>query len=173
MLVIYFTRSYRLLAAVDTPEKPILAVIGGAKVREMDLLAALLEWCDVIAVVGAMANTFLYAKGQEVGRSLYEPDQVALAQSIMQQATEKGVVIYLPQDYVVVAETNEQPEQKTAAEICATDCIYDVGLQTLSALETLATHAQTIVWNGPLGWFDTLQSWQLYFCENSCHHKRL
>lgn len=139
----------------DTPEKPILAVIGGAKVRgKMDLLAALLEWCDVIAVVGAMANTFLYAKGQEVGRSLYEPDQVALAQSIMQQATEKGVVIYLPQDYVVVAETNEQPEQKTAAEICATDCIYDVGLQTLSALETLATHAQTIVWNGPLGWFE-------------------
>jgi len=139
----------------DAPGKPILAVVGGAKVSgKIDLLTSLLEWCDVIAVVGAMANTFLYAKGQEVGRSLYEPEQVELARSIMQQAMEKGVVIYLPQDYIVATESGDKSLQKGVAEIHPTDSIYDVGPQTLMALNTLATHSQTLIWNGPLGWFE-------------------
>ena len=139
----------------DAPERPILAVVGGAKVSgKIDLLTSLLEWCDVIAVVGAMANTFLYAKGQEVGRSLYEPEQVELARSIMQQAMEKGVVIYLPQDYIVATEAGEKAIQKGIAEIDSTDCIYDVGPQTLMALNTLAVHSKTLIWNGPLGWFE-------------------
>jgi phosphoglycerate kinase len=139
----------------DAPEKPIVAVVGGAKISgKIDLLASLLEWCDVIAIVGAMANTFHYAKGQSVGQSLYEPEQAALARSIMQRAMEKGVVIFLPQDHVVASEAMEAPVCKAISQVQETDRIYDVGPQTLQALDTLVTHAKTVIWNGPLGWFE-------------------
>ena len=139
----------------DAPQKPVLAVVGGAKIgSKIDLLVSLLEWCDVIAVVGAMANTFFYAAGQEVGQSLYEPEQVALARSIMQKAMEKGVVIYLPQDYIVASAAGEKSVHKVAADVEPGDSIYDIGPETLAALNTLVSHAHTLIWNGPLGWFE-------------------
>ena len=149
------------LAALEsvllTPERPVMAVVGGAKVStKIDLLTNLVERVDVLAIGGAMANTFLHATGIDVGASLAEKDLRATADAISAKAREAGCLLLLPSDGVVAREF----VSGAASEICAIDAIpengmiLDLGPDTIAAIEKAIQAAHTLVWNGPLGAFE-------------------
>ena len=143
--------------ALATPERPVLAVVGGAKVStKLDLLGNLINKVDQLVVGGAMANTFLLAAGSEIGASRAEPDMADTAREIMAKAKAAGCEIVLPQD-VVVAEKLEAgvPTQTVAA--CAVPAglmILDAGPQSVADINARLAKAKTVVWNGPLGVFE-------------------
>lgn len=143
-----------LTRALATPERPVLAVVGGAKVStKLDLLGNLIDKVDQLVVGGAMANTFLLASGSAIGASLAEPDMADTAREIMAKAKAAGCEIVLPQD-VVVAERLAAgvPVQTVAA--CAVPAglmILDAGPQSVADINARLAAAKTVVWNGPLG----------------------
>lgn len=146
-----------LQRALGQPQRPVLAIVGGAKVSsKMQALLNLLERVDAIIVGGGMANTFLKAAGMPVGASLYEEDWVEAARDFMHLAAEKGVKIPLPQDVVVAATLSAEavPETKPVSQVQAHDKIFDIGPQSFTAYLPLVESAATIVWNGPLGVFE-------------------
>ena len=135
------------------PKKPMVAVIGGAKISgKISVLESLLDMVDILVVAGAMANTFLQAAGHEVGRSFYEKEEIPTANNIMAKALEKGVVLYLPCDVITASNAEQQVAvTKVLAEVASEDIIYDVGPKTIAALRQIVTDANTVIWNGPLG----------------------
>lgn len=137
--------------ALDNPKKPLVAIVGGAKISDkIDVLSNLLKKVDTLAIGGAMANTFLAAKDVEVGKSLYEADQVDTAKKILDQAQAE---IILPTD-VVVSESADQPvNQRTVglAGVNPADLIVDLGPQTIQKISAAITKAGTVIWNGPVG----------------------
>jgi phosphoglycerate kinase len=144
--------------ALFSPERPVLAVVGGAKIStKIDLLANLLSKVDALVIGGAMANTFLAAKGVGIGRSLNEPDLVATARQIMQQAAEAGTAIVLPTDVVVAKDLKADAEHATVPldQVPADAMILDAGERTIEAVKSWIDKARTLVWNGPLGAFET------------------
>jgi phosphoglycerate kinase len=144
--------------ALSRPERPVLAVVGGAKIStKIDLLANLLRKVDALVIGGAMANTFLAAKGVRIGKSLNEPDLVATARQIMQQAAEAGTAIVLPTDVVVAKELKPSAEHATLPfdQVPADAMILDAGEKTVAAIKGWIDQARTLVWNGPLGAFET------------------
>jgi phosphoglycerate kinase len=144
--------------ALSSPERPVLAVVGGAKIStKIDLLANLLSKVDALVIGGAMANTFLAAKGVGIGRSLNEPDLVATARQIMQRSAEAGTAIVLPTDVVVAKEFKPNAEHATLPldQMPADAMILDVGENTVEAIKGWIDQARTLVWNGPLGAFET------------------
>ena len=145
-------------AALGNPERPAVAVVGGAKVStKIDLLENLSGKVDTLAIGGGMANTFLAAQGYSVGKSLAEHDLVDRAREIAKAAADKGCTILLPRDVVVAHRFEEgAPFKIVPAEECPDDAmILDVGPDSVAHLEQVMRDAKTLVWNGPLGAFET------------------
>ncbi len=146
-----------LQAALGAPKRPVVAVVGGAKVStKLDLLGNLVGRVDHLVIGGGMANTFLVAQGIEVGKSLAERDMAPTALDILAKAQAAGCTIHLPIDVVVAREFRAHaPNETVAARDCPSDAmILDAGPKTVAALETLFGSCQTLIWNGPLGAFE-------------------
>ena len=146
-----------LEAALGTPARPVVAVVGGAKVStKLDLLGNLVGRVDHLVIGGGMANTFLHAQGVEVGTSLAERDMAETAREILVKAEAARCTVHLPVD-VVVARAFEAhaPHQTVPVDACPADAmILDAGPQTVERLTELFGTCRTLVWNGPLGAFE-------------------
>jgi phosphoglycerate kinase len=146
-----------LEAALGNPVRPVVAVVGGAKVStKLDLLGNLVGRVDHLVIGGGMANTFLVAQGVEVGRSLAERDMAATAREILGKAEAAGCRVHLPVDVVVAREFKAGADSATVAvDACPADAmILDAGPRTVAALEEVFAQARTLIWNGPLGAFE-------------------
>ena len=146
-----------LTLALENPERPVGAVVGGAKIStKLDLIGNILGRVDVLIIGGAMANTFLAAQGVEVGRSLQEADMHDTARAIMAQAEARGCRILLPVDAVIAREFKANAENQTVAidAVPADSMILDAGPLTVAYLATEVAALRTLVWNGPLGAFE-------------------
>ncbi len=147
-----------LTAALENPERPVAAIVGGAKVStKLELLGNLLGRVDMLVIGGAMANTFLAAKGVPVGRSLQEADMHATALEILRRATASGCEILLPVDAVTASEFRADPPTRVVAieAVPPDSMILDVGPRTVEAITARLPALRTLVWNGPLGAFET------------------
>jgi len=143
--------------ALGTPQRPVIAVVGGAKVStKIDLLKNLVSKVDMLAIGGGMANTFLAAQGVDVGKSLCEHDLAATALEIMANAKACGCEILLPLDVVVAKEFKANAEHRacTPDDVAADEMILDAGMLTVARLAGAMREAKTLVWNGPLGAFE-------------------
>ena len=146
-----------LSQALANPQRPMLAVVGGAKVStKLTVLETLLGVVDQLIVGGGIANTFLAAAGHEIGKSLYEPDLVDVAAKLMQTAGQQGKDIPLPTDVVCGKsfDENTPATTKPITAIDSDDMILDVGPDTAAAYAKIIGQARTIVWNGPVGVFE-------------------
>jgi phosphoglycerate kinase len=142
---------------VDNPARPLVAIVGGAKIStKLDLLGHLLEKVDVLIIGGAMANTFLLAQGRKVGKSLVEPDLVATASKIMNEANAAKREIVLPVDVVVAEkfEANAPSRVVDAGKVGRRDIILDIGPRSIEYVVSVLARAKTLVWNGPFGAFE-------------------
>ncbi len=147
-----------LSAALEHPERPVGAIVGGSKVStKLALLGNMMGRVDVLVIGGAMANTFLAAQGVEVGRSLQEPDMHQTAREILAQARASGCEIILPVDAVTATEFRADPPTRIVdiREVPADSMILDVGPKTVALLRQCLPSLRTLVWNGPLGAFET------------------
>ena len=147
-----------LQKALGNPERPLLAVVGGAKVStKIELLENLVKRVETLVIGGAMANTFLAAQGLGIGKSLYEPDHLETARKVIHMATESGAVILLPSDVVVAKEFKAGAAHRTvpAGNIAADEMALDVGPESIKAFENRLLATRTLVWNGPFGAFET------------------
>lgn len=145
-------------SALGKPLRPVGAIVGGAKVStKLELLGNLVGKVDVLVIGGAMANTFLAAQGLGVGKSLQEADMHATAREIMAQAQKAGCDLVLPNDAVVAAEFKPNPKTQTVAIQSVPDdmMILDIGPASLAALVQRLPALRTVVWNGPVGAFET------------------
>jgi phosphoglycerate kinase len=144
--------------AVTNPEKPFVAVIGGAKVSDkIDVLRNLLSKVDALLIGGAMAYTFLKAQGKQVGKSLVEEDKIDLAKDLLKSAQTQGVRLLLPVDHVIA----EKMDAAAASQLVSADSGIpagqmglDIGPKTIAAFSQEIAGARTIVWNGPMGVFE-------------------
>lgn len=146
-----------LEAALGAPERPVVAVVGGAKVStKLDLLSNLIEKVDVLVIGGGMANTFLAAKGIDVGKSLCEHDMTGTAKEIMEKASGLNCEILLPSDVVVAREFKTGADNETVAnDACPADAmILDAGPDAVAKITAALDNAETLIWNGPLGAFE-------------------
>ncbi|MGB4829293.1 MAG: phosphoglycerate kinase, partial [Paracoccaceae bacterium] len=146
-----------LEAALGNPARPLMAVVGGAKVSsKLELLGNLVTKVDHLAIGGGMANTFLLAQGIEVGKSLAERDMAGMAAEILQKAKAAGCAIHLPVDVVVAREFKAGAAFETViASACPPDAmILDAGPETVSRLKAVMGQSATLIWNGPLGAFE-------------------
>ncbi|MCA0994555.1 phosphoglycerate kinase [Alloyangia pacifica] len=146
-----------LEAALGNPKRPVLAVVGGAKVStKLDLLGNLVEKVDMLVIGGGMANTFLAAQGVDVGKSLCEHEMTGTALQIAEKAAAAGCEILLPRDVVVAREFRENaPSEVVPAEACPADAmILDAGPDSVAHVEQAIGRAETLIWNGPLGAFE-------------------
>ncbi len=143
--------------ALGQPDRPVVAVVGGAKVStKLDLLGNLIRKVDYLVIGGGMANTFLVAEGKEIGTSLAERDMADTALSIIARAGEVGCEIVLPVDVVAATEfAAGAPNVTVAADACPPDrMILDAGPQTVARIASILDGARTLIWNGPLGAFE-------------------
>lgn len=143
--------------ALNNPERPFVAILGGAKVSDkIGVIDSLLEKVDTLMIGGGMAYTFFKAQGYEVGNSLCEPDKCDLALSLMNKAKEKGVKFLLPIDTKIGKEFKPDTESKTVAwtEIPEGWEGFDIGEKTIEMFKDELKSAKTVVWNGPLGLFE-------------------
>lgn len=142
---------------LKAPEKPVVAIVGGAKVSsKLSLLKEMVKIVDVLIPGGGIANTFLKAQGHEIGVSLYEPDLLDEARAILVLAAENGCQIPLPSDVVVGKSFSDSCPafNKSLAHIANDDMIMDIGPETITRYIDLLENAKTIIWNGPLGVFE-------------------
>lgn len=147
-----------LHAALGNPQRPVAAIVGGAKIStKLELLENLLSKVDVLVIGGAMANTFLAAQGIAVGKSLQEADMHDTARRIMEPAKMGGCQIVLPSDAVVAGELRQGVAARTVpiSAVPADAMILDVGPATVAELNRRLATLKTLVWNGPLGAFET------------------
>jgi phosphoglycerate kinase len=143
---------------LDNPKRPVMAIVGGAKVStKIEVLTNLVTRMDQLVVGGGMATTFLLAQGKEVGTSLCEPDFVATAKQIMAIAEQSGCEIVLPTDEVVALKLEENAQSWVCSvdEVPADAMILDVGPESLADLKQRLAGIRTVLWNGPLGAFET------------------
>jgi phosphoglycerate kinase len=144
-------------AALGNPARPVVAVVGGAKVStKLDLLSNLITRVDHLVIGGGMANTFLVAQGLPIGTSLAERDMADTARDILARAEGEGCTIHLPRDIVVArAFKAHAPHETLPADQCPDDAmILDAGPDSVAALAELFAQCHTLVWNGPLGAFE-------------------
>jgi phosphoglycerate kinase len=142
---------------LQAPQRPFVAILGGAKVSDkLGVISRLLSHVDMLVLGGGMANTFLLAEGFEVGWSLTEPRLVDEARQILVSAAARGVPIVLPLDVVVADEPRDGSRHRVAAvnDVGRDEAIVDVGPGTLRAMSSLIEAAKTVFWNGPLGLFE-------------------
>jgi phosphoglycerate kinase len=146
-------------AALGNPQKPVAAVVGGAKVStKLDVLKHLVGKVDHLIIGGGMANTFLASIKVDVGKSLCENDLVETAEEIMDAAEEAGCTVHLPYDVVVAQEFAPNPASLricSVHEVAEDEMILDIGPQATEALADVLKTCRTLVWNGPLGAFET------------------
>ena len=146
-----------LEAALGAPQRPVVAVVGGAKVStKLDLLGNLVTKVDQLVIGGGMANTFLAAQGHAIGTSLAEHEMADTAQNILAKAKAAGCEIILPSDIVVArAFAAHAPHETLPAAACPKDAmILDAGPDTVDTIASIFDAAKTLVWNGPLGAFE-------------------
>lgn len=146
-----------LSRVMSHPERPLLAIIGGAKVSDkIKLLENFLTKVDGLIIGGGMANTFLKAQGREVGKSLVEDEQLDFAQRLMEQARQRGVDLVLPVDVVIADRMAEDALTRTVSvdEVPADWLILDIGPQSVREFTQQINRARTIIWNGPMGVFE-------------------
>jgi phosphoglycerate kinase len=142
---------------VADPKQPMLAIVGGSKVStKIDLINSLIEKADAIFIAGGMANTFLYAMGNNVGKSLCEKDLKDLALEILENAQKSGCEIILPKDALVCKklENGVAVRNVDVCDVQDDDIMADVGEKTIVDLENHIADLKTVVWNGPLGAFE-------------------
>jgi phosphoglycerate kinase len=146
-----------LEAALSAPKRPVVAVVGGAKVSsKLELLSNLIEKVDYLIIGGGMANTFLAAQGIDVGKSLAEHDMTDTASAILAKAKAGNCEIVLPLDIVVAREFKAGAASETlASDACPADAmILDAGPETVALISRIFDAAETLIWNGPLGAFE-------------------
>jgi len=144
--------------ALGDPQRPVMAVIGGAKVStKIALLENLVAKVETLVIGGAMANTFLAAEGIAVGKSLYEPDHLDTARKVIHLATKSGCAVCLPSDLVVAREFKANAPHRTVdvSAVASDEMILDVGPATIEAFAKRLHNTRTLVWNGPFGAFET------------------
>ena len=145
-------------AALGNPQKPVIGIVGGAKVStKLDLLKNLVGKLDRLAIGGGMANTFLFAQGIDIGGSLAERDMADTALEILAEATARGCEILLPVDFVVATEVKPGASAravKAGESLTADDKILDAGPATVARLNAAVDASKTLIWNGPLGVFE-------------------
>jgi phosphoglycerate kinase len=144
--------------ALGNPEHPVAAVVGGAKVStKLDVLKQMVTKVDHLIIGGGMANTFLAARGVDVGKSLCEHDLTVTAEEILDAADAAGCTVHLPYDVVVAKEFAANPPTRTVNvhEVAADEMILDIGPAATEALADVLKNCRTLVWNGPLGAFET------------------
>ncbi len=148
-----------LQKALGEPEHPVAAVVGGAKVSsKLDVLRHLVTRVDHLIIGGGMANTFLAARGVDVGKSLCEHELASTCEQIMDAADKANCTVHLPYDVVVAKEFKPNPATRTinVHEVAADEMILDVGPAAVESLGDVLKNCRTLVWNGPLGAFETL-----------------
>ena len=146
-----------LETALEKPDRPVMAVAGGAKIStKLELLSNLLAKVDKLAIGGAMANTFLAAQGKPVGKSLVEKDLLDTARVILAKAKEKNCEIILPTDVVVAGEFKAHAPSKvvSADKVGNDDMILDIGRESIGHVIAALAASKTLVWNGPFGAFE-------------------
>lgn len=146
--------------ALKSPERPLLAIVGGSKVSgKLEVLESLSNLCDQLIVGGGIANTFIAAAGYPVGKSLYEADLIPEAKRLMEKAKVRGGEIPVPTDVVTAKEFSESATAtiKPVSEVAEDDLILDIGPDTAARYAEIIKAAGTIVWNGPVGVFEIEQ----------------
>jgi phosphoglycerate kinase len=145
-------------AALGKPRKPVMGIVGGAKVStKLDLLKNLVGKLDRLAIGGGMANTFLFAQGIDIGGSLAERDMADTAREILAEARARGCDILLPVDFIVATEVKPGATARTVVAgqpLSADDKILDAGPASVARLVDALTASKTLIWNGPLGVFE-------------------
>jgi len=144
--------------ALEHPQRPLAAIVGGAKVStKLDLLGNLIDKVDVLIIGGAMANTFLAALGRQVGKSLFEPDLVATAREIMAKAKATKRELVLPVDAVVAQKLEAHVPTRVVDvdRVGDADMILDIGPRSIEDVVSVLARVKTLVWNGPFGAFET------------------
>jgi phosphoglycerate kinase len=147
-----------LARVLERPQHPVVAIIGGAKVStKLAVLENLIRKVDALVIGGAMANTFLKAQGHPIGKSLHEPALIDKAREILAAARARDCTVVLPSDGVVAKELKAMAEAKTLPVAKTPDdaMILDIGSDTLAAIAAQLEAAKTVLWNGPLGAFET------------------
>jgi phosphoglycerate kinase len=149
-----------LQKALGAPERPVAAVVGGAKVSsKLDVLKHLVSQVDHLIIGGGMANTFLAARGVDVGKSLCEHELAPTVEEILATADTSGCTVHLPYEVVVSKEFAANPaslRECNVHEVAADEMILDVGASSVEALGDVLKTCKTLVWNGPLGAFETV-----------------
>lgn len=143
--------------ALDRPERPVAAIVGGSKVStKIDVLINLARKMDYLFIGGGMANTFLFAQGHSIGRSLHEPSYTDTVDSILSQAAESGCKIVLPVDAVVAGELKRGAESRVVpvTDVPADQMILDIGPASVAAFVNRLESCKTLLWNGPVGAFE-------------------
>jgi phosphoglycerate kinase len=144
--------------ALGNPQRPLMAVVGGAKVStKIELLENLVKRVETLVIGGAMANTFFAAQGIAIGKSLYEADHLETARKVVHMAAQSGAAILLPVDVVVAKEFKVGAAHRTVpvADIGADEMVLDVGDKSIAQFQDRLNQTRTVVWNGPLGAFET------------------
>lgn len=138
------------------PERPLIAILGGAKVSDkIQVIKSLLNRVDALLIGGAMAYTFMRARGQETGKSMVEEEQLSLATELLQFASERKVSLLLPSDHVVADKAEAgSPAETVKGDIPPDKMGLDIGPETIEAFEKEIAKARTIFWNGPVGVFE-------------------
>jgi phosphoglycerate kinase len=147
-----------LTLALGSPERPVAAIVGGAKVStKLELLGNLIRKVDVLIIGGGMANTFLFAEGKRVGKSLCEKDMADTARSILAEAEKTGCRIALPVDATVAKEFRAHAHARVVDvdHVAEDEMILDIGPKSVVAIEEILGQIKTLVWNGPFGAFET------------------
>lgn len=142
---------------LEYPDRPIVAIVGGSKVStKLNILHNLIKKVDVLVIGGAMANTFLYAQGHNVGKSLYEPELKGSALEIIEAAEKLGCEIFIPHDVVTAKELAPRAECAISEleNVAEDDMILDMGPDSIAQLQNRLKSVQTVIWNGPLGAFE-------------------
>ena len=147
-----------LAAALESPERPVMAIVGGAKVStKLDLLTFMLGKVDILVIGGAMANTLLFAQGTEIGASLVERDMAETARGILARARAAKKELVLPVDAVVAArlEANAAKQIVAIERVPKDRMILDIGPKSVALIAERLARCRTLVWNGPVGAFET------------------
>jgi phosphoglycerate kinase len=148
---------YYLSKALESPERPFVAVLGGSKVSDkIEVIDSLLDKVNALVIGGAMAYTFLKAQGFDMGNSRVETDKIDTAKTILKKAQDKHVQFFLPHDHIVVEKIDAKAPTKTTPDthVPAGWIAVDIGPQTVKSYTGLLSKAKTVVWNGPMGIFE-------------------
>ncbi|MGH7926059.1 MAG: phosphoglycerate kinase [Candidatus Binatus sp.] len=144
-----------LRKVTENPQRPLVAIMGGAKVSDkIGLIKSMLDKVDAILIGGAMAYTFLKAQGIAIGKSRVEDDKLELARELLAEAARKGVKIILPSDHIVAAVPEVDVTSHIVTEIPSEMMGLDIGRQTAASFIAEIARARTVIWNGPLGFFE-------------------